>query len=227
MRKFPQQTPRDQGIESMSVRIAVLSDDRSLRDEWLNAINADASFVGIGFGGGQGLRLAVRSTDPHVVVIDTAMGGALGLCADLTTSHVPRVVCANVCEDDDSGLDALSSGARGIVYASAPADDVVKALHVVSNGQVWAPRHVVVATWMRLKTAIDSRNASEAALAQRLSSREREVFRYAAAGLGNKEVANRLAISEATVKVHLTHIFQKLGLRGRGELAAAYHGILR
>ena len=54
-----------------------------------------------------------------------------------------------------------------------------------------------------------------------------ESLRYAAAGLGNKEVASRLSISEATVKVHLTHIFQKLGLRGRGELAAAYHGLLR
>ena len=41
------------------------------------------------------------------------------------------------------------------------------------------------------------------------------------------EAADRLAISEATVKVHLTHIFQKLGLRGRGELAAAYYGIIR
>ena len=54
----------------------------------------------------------------------------------------------------------------------------------------------------------------------------REVFRYAAAGLGNKEVAGRLAISEATVKVHLTHIFQKLGVRGRAELAAAFHGVI-
>src|SRR5262249_6158620 len=222
-----QQAPRERGTHSMSVRIAILSDDRALRDDWLSAVNADGSFVAVGFGGGQGLRLAVRSTDPHVVVIDTGMGGALGLCANLTSGHVPRVICANVSEEDDSALDALSSGARGIVYASAPPEDVVKALHVVSNGQVWAPRHVIVATWTRLKTAIDSRNASEAALAQRLSSREREVFRYAAAGLGNKEVANRLAISEATVKVHLTHIFQKLGLRGRGELAAAYHGILR
>jgi hypothetical protein len=44
--------------------------------------------------------------------------------------------------------------------------------------------------------------------------------------MGNKELAVALSISEATIKVHLTHIFQKLGLRGRGELAAAYHGLL-
>ena len=61
---------------------------------------------------------------------------------------------------------------------------------------------------------------------QALSARERDVFRLAAGGLGNKALAERLAISEATVKVHLTHIFQKLGVRGRSELAAAYHGLL-
>ena len=124
-------------------------------------------------------------------------------------------------------MDALASGARGIVYSSAPIDEVVKALHVLDNNQVWAPREVIVATWTRIRTEQEKRAAAEIALAERLSAREREVFRYAAAGLGNKEVANRLSISEATVKVHLTHIFQKLGLRGRGELAAAYHGLLR
>jgi DNA-binding NarL/FixJ family response regulator len=211
----------------MSVRIAVLSDNRCLSEAWLRAINGEPAYIAIHFASGTGVRLAVRSANPDVVVIDQQMPGAMGLCADLTSGHVPRVVFVNVSEDDDGALDALASGARGVVYASAFPDEVVKALHVVGNNQIWAPRHVIVATWMRMRTETDRRNASEAALARRLSIREREVFRYAAAGLGNKELANRLAISEATVKVHLTHIFQKLGLRGRGELAAAFHGILR
>jgi len=51
------------------------------------------------------------------------------------------------------------------------------------------------------------------------------VLRHAAAGLANKELADRLAISEATVKAHLTRIFQKVGCHSRAELAAAFHGI--
>src|SRR4029453_18938188 len=69
--------------------------------------------------------------------------------------------------------------------------------------------------------------STTAAIERRLSCREQEVLHYAVAGFGNKEVADRLIISEATVKVHLTHIFRKLGLHGRGQLAAAYHGIIR
>jgi DNA-binding NarL/FixJ family response regulator len=70
------------------------------------------------------------------------------------------------------------------------------------------------------------KRSGEVILEHRLSTRETEVFRHAATGVGNKELADRLAISQATVKVHLTHIFQKLGVQSRAELAAAYHGLI-
>ena len=76
-----------------------------------------------------------------------------------------------------------------------------------------------------LVTTTVSRRVGAATLDRQLSRREREIFRQAASGLANKEVASRLAIGEATVKAHLTHIFQKLGVRGRAELAALYHGV--
>lgn len=211
----------------MTVRIAVLSDDSRLSDAWVHAITADPSYEAQVYTSSPGLRLAVRAANPHAIVIDQQLAGAVEICADLTRGQARRVIFINVNPDDESALDALANGARGIIYAAAPATDIVRAVKVLENNQVWAPRHVIVATWTRIRTDQEKRIAAEAVLAQRLSAREREVFRYAAAGLGNKEVASRLSISEATVKVHLTHIFQKLGLRGRGELAAAYYGILR
>lgn len=212
----------------MPVRIAVLSDDSRRSEAWTTAINSDRAYAATAFTtNGGGLRAAVKSASPDFLVIDQQLPGAISLCGDLTSVDGPRTILANVDEHDESAIDALSAGARGIVYASAAPAEVLKALRGVAGNQIWAPRHVVVAMWMRMRMEHEKRLAAETALAQRLSSREREVFRYAAAGLGNKEVANRLAISEATVKVHLTHIFQKLGLRGRGELAAAYHGIFR
>ncbi len=81
--------------------------------------------------------------------------------------------------------------------------------------------------WTRSKATTERPKPSEPDPDERLSGREREVYRHTAAGLSNKELADRLSISEATVKVHLTHIFRKLGVRSRGELAAAYFGIIR
>jgi len=87
------------------------------------------------------------------------------------------------------------------------------------TGDVWAPRDLLAAVWLRhVNASVATRRATEAVLEQRLTLREREVLRCTASGLGNKEVAAQLSISEATVKVHLTHIFRKLGLRSRGEL---------
>jgi DNA-binding NarL/FixJ family response regulator len=130
--------------------------------------------------------------------------------------------------EGDTAVDALTAGARGIVYKKEPLSDVAKAVAAVGKGLVWAPRHIVVAAWTRTRSrAAHPETAADPNVAGRLSDREREVFRYAATGLGNRELADRLSISEATVKVHLTHIFQKLGVHSRGALAAAYFGIHR
>jgi DNA-binding CsgD family transcriptional regulator len=95
----------------------------------------------------------------------------------------------------------------------------------VSEGQVWARRGVLARMEHRSASSAAGRGG-ESMLDQHLSDREREVCRQAAMGLSNREMAKRLAISQATVKAHLTRIFQKLGVRGRTELAAAYHGML-
>jgi len=101
---------------------------------------------------------------------------------------------------------------------------VLKAIAAVRDGLIWARRRVLAATIDLLATAAVA-HFGEALLEQQLSAREREVFRHTARGLANKETAGRLGMSEATVKAHLTHIFQKLGVRCRTELAAEYYGI--
>lgn len=166
-------------------------------------------------------------TSRGVVVIDWRTIGALRLCAELTTCGTGVVMIA-VPDTVDAGIQALTAGAGGIVYQSQPTGDVARAVDVVAKREVFAPRHVVVALWKRSKAeAARHQQSGEPDLDGRLSGREREVYRHTAAGLSNKELADRLSISEATVKVHLTHIFRKLGVRSRGELAAAYFGIIR
>jgi len=139
----------------------------------------------------------------------------------------PYTIVVNAPDTDAWAADALSAGIRGLLSGDASASELLRAIHVVHDGGIWARRRWLVAYVQR---ATDRRREplsmkAATSLDARLSKREREVFRHAATGAGNKELATRLAISEATVKVHMTRIFQKLGLHGRAELAAAYHGL--
>ena len=214
------------GDTTFSSRIAIVSADRLYTDGLLNLLQHETEFVPTSVSPGPQLAAQLRALGPAAAVVDGRAPASLALCGLLVTElRVPVVMVSVV--DEDAAVRALKLGARGIVYGSEAPERIQRAVALVAGGGMWAPRSVLIAAFEQLKIETTARPAPEAALAERLSTREREVFRHTAAGLGNKEVADRLSISEATVKVHLTHIFQKLGLRGRGELAAAYHGIRR
>jgi DNA-binding NarL/FixJ family response regulator len=205
------------------VHIVVLTDDRLFCDGLLRIIAAEESFAAVGQGESAAFRPALRALRPEVLIVDSRMEGAVELCAVLKREGGPAIVLVAAAEGDEWAIGALQAGARGILCKSARAEDLVKAVRVVHEGQIWARRQLMAQWAMRVK-GVTTRPPGEAIL-ERLSNRESEIFRYTAIGLSNKEVADRLAISQATVKAHLTHIFQKLGLRGRTGLAAAYHGL--
>ena len=207
-----------------TVRVAVLSDDRLFGEGLLRIIGAEGSLAAVGHDEKAALGPALRAARPDVLLVDSRMEGALDLCATLKRDRGPAIVLVAADDGDEWGMGALVAGARGILAKSARPADLVKAVRVVHEGQIWARRHLM-AEWMARVPEAATRPAGESMVGG-LSERESEIFRNAAAGLSNKELADRLAISEATVKAHLTRIFQKLGLRGRTELAAAYHGII-
>ena len=209
-----------------SIRVVILSDDRLLGEGLLRIIDGEPSLVVVGEGHRAEFGPPLRAAGPQVLLVDSRMEGTLALCAELRREGGPAVIFMAGQDDDVWTVSALEAGARGILAKSARPEDLVKAVRLVSEGQVWAPRHVLAAWMEHLATVSRAVRAGEPILKQRLSDREREVFRHAAMGLSNKELAERLAISQATVKAHLTSIFQKLGLRVRAELAAAYHGVL-
>jgi DNA-binding NarL/FixJ family response regulator len=176
--------------------------------------------------GGVPSRALLAGSSFDILLLDGRIPGALDLCQHFRDRDHPRVVLVAGRRDDVWGTEAISAGAWGIVYRRAPAESILEAIAAVRQGLVWAPRNLIAAAMVgHLKIASHDDAAPKTELDSLLSSREREVFRHAALGLGNRELADLLAISEATVKAHLTHIFQKLGIRRRAQLAAAYHGI--
>lgn len=162
---------------------------------------------------------------PHVILLDGRMEGVFALCAALAKRRDrPRVLVVAGEKDEEWTAMALRAGARGILQPHSGLKLLRRAIRVVREGQIWAPRRAVAATGLRGGAANVA--LSEQVLVDRgLSAREREVCRHVVCGLSNKEIANRLFISLATVKAHLTRIFRKLGLGSRSQLAAMYCGV--
>lgn len=204
------------------IRIAVLTDDRLFAAGLLRILEAEADFLANEHPQG---AASVSAAATDVLLVDSRMDGAFEVCTAVKRASGAPIILFAAPEEDSWAPDALGAGARGILPRSAGAADLVHAVRVVHDGLIWARRRVIVAWLDRLTSTGGPPRNGGAVLEDRLSGREGEVVRHAAAGLGNREISHRLAISEATVKAHLTRIFQKLGLRSRGELAAAYHGI--
>jgi DNA-binding NarL/FixJ family response regulator len=217
----------------MGVRVAVLSDDRLFADGLVRIVQADEGIAVASASEARNGLMTALSHQPHILIIDGRLANATDLCTKAMgggsrrKTAAPSVVFVAAPEDDNWAIEALIAGARGILGKRAAPGDLHKALRAIVDGQIWSSRRILTASLERLiSPAPAAPRAVACDLHPLLSDREQEVFRLAAMGMANKELAGALSISEATVKVHLTHIFQKLELRGRGELAAAYHGLL-
>ena len=200
------------------IRIAIAADDR-LHGEGLRAILSslpDLSVVGCAEGPGVG-RL-VEAHDPDILLVESHVAGVLELCARMYRLGRPRPILLSVDGDDDWSALALESGARGLLRRSACPAALERAIRVVHEGQIWVPHLVLDRV---VADAAAGRKRRQPAV-DRLSGREREVLRHAGEGLSNKEIAGCLGIRPATVKAHLTRVFQKLGLRDRLQLAVRY-----
>ena len=195
--------------------MAVVTDDNLFREGLIRILSHEKAFT------------IVEATACQVLVLDGRMEDAFARCSAVKREGGPRVVLVAAPIDPTWVNASLAAGARGILARTARPEDLLKAVRVVHEGQIWASRRAIEAWAESMAAGPPQRHPAAAALERGLSERERDVLRLAAEGLGNRELADRLAISQATVKVHLGHIFEKLGVSGRAQLAAAYHGVIR
>jgi len=207
------------------IRIALMSDSSLFRSGLKRILATDRAFVVVGDIAGPSARDVLRKNPPHILLIDAQMEDALAVCYTLRQPGTrPWVILAAANANDDRwAVQALKAGARGILAKNASVETLLKAAHMVHQGQLWASNRVIALTVEELSISAVMSPGIEVAVQNRLSARERQVVRLIVSGLSNLETSSRLGITEATVKAHLTHIFQKLALRGRGQLTARYH----
>jgi DNA-binding NarL/FixJ family response regulator len=132
---------------------------------------------------------------------------------------ITKVLVLTASESVENAIVAMRLGARAVVQKRFAVQTLVEAIRVVAEGLVWMPP--------ALQAEVASQWSSSSS--RSLTGREAEIVGHVAGGLRNAEIAQRLAISEATVKTHLNNIFDKLALRDRVELAvyALRHGLVR
>ena len=208
-----------------AVRVALLSESALFRSGLHRLLGSDPSFLVVAELTAPPVRDLLRSCLPHILLVDVQTAGALEICREFPLNGVrPWVILAGADRDERWAVEALKTGARGILSKSATVESLLKAIRIVHQGEVWASNRVIALTVEELAARSVNPDGGKLAFQERLSPREQEVVHLIVGGLSNLESANRLGITEATVKAHLTHIFQKLALHGRGQLTARYHG---
>jgi DNA-binding NarL/FixJ family response regulator len=212
-------------IASTTIRVALLSESALFRSGLRRLLGTDRSFLVVGEVTAPPVRELLRSSFPQILLVDAQIAGALDFCRELRLNGVrPWVILAGADRDERWAVEALKTGVRGILPKSATVENLLKAIRVVHQGELWAIKRVIALTVEELAARSVNPPVGKLAFGERLSPREQEIVQLIVGGLSNLEAANRLGITEATVKAHLTHIFQKLALRGRAQLAARYNG---
>ena len=163
----------------------------------------------------------VGQASPDVVLMDIRMPGMGGLEATrLMTAQHPevKIVMLTVSDDENDLFEAVKSGAKGYLLKDLEAPQFFEALDAIDRGEAVIPTRLAGNLLDEFRSK--SRGAGEAEPGGALSPREREVLDHVSQGLTNKEVAERLYISENTVKYHMKNILDKLHLRNRSQVIA-------
>jgi DNA-binding NarL/FixJ family response regulator len=213
------------------VRVLAADDQRVVREglAMLLGLLPDVEVVGTAADGEEVLALAAELR-PDVILMDLRMPRMDGVEATRRLRErdpAVKVVVLTTYADDRSVLDALRAGALGYLTKDAGAAEIQQALHRVADGQAAldpaVQRHLVEA----IADGVPSGPAT-APLPDGLTPREAEVLTLIAAGLSNAEIAERLVVSEATVKSHVNHMLAKIGARDRAQAVGyAYrHGLV-
>lgn len=160
-------------------------------------------------------RQSMLTQPPELAVLDFPEGSPCGLdlLRDARTAGIPtRLVLICNEADGDAPLDAVELGVDGLLLRSAPLDTVAHCITTVVRGEQWLDTRAMRAAYERMARR-------QSATPTLLTRRERDVARLVAAGQRNRVIAEKLGISEGTVKMHLHNVYAKMGLESRTQLA--------
>lgn len=224
--------PSAPGAERAKIRIVVADDHPIFRDGLckLLALEEDFQVVAQAQDGRQVLEV-LQQFEPDILLLDLKMPGLDGLATLQrlqSMKNKTKVIVLTASEDKNEFIQAMKFGTSGIVLKQTATELLIKSIRKVNAGEIWLDSHTTAAV-MRQFAAAEEAPPAPAPARERppLSQREREIVALVAQGFKNKEMAEKMFISEQTVKNHLHNIFDKLGVSDRLELAlyAIHHNL--
>jgi DNA-binding NarL/FixJ family response regulator len=165
------------------------------------------------------ITLLTEDANCVVIISDASMNGSAISLAKHLRARFAALLLIFLLQDGrrDQVIEAFRMGARGIVYSNENLSLLAKCIECVSQGEVWVRRADLAMIFEGLlRSNVRITDVTGRAL---LSPREDEISRLVAEGMSNREISSALKISESTVKNSLFHIFEKLGISNRVELA--------
>jgi two-component system nitrate/nitrite response regulator NarL len=171
---------------------------------------------------GEDALAAVRRSRPDILILNLRMPGMDGIAVirALKEEGIPtRVMVLTSRIDEVEALECLRLGVAGIVLKDMEQRQILQCAEKIAAGEVWLERQ----SFSRVLEHLLRREAGFRYVADRLSQRELETLRLCAKGLSNADIAACLSLTEGTVKAHLHHVYQKLGLKGRADLTRFAH----
>jgi two-component system, NarL family, nitrate/nitrite response regulator NarL len=209
-----------------TIRLVIADDHPIVRDGLKKLLLLEDDFEVIGEASdGREVLDKVRDLDPDVLLLDLRMPNLDGLAALQALPQInkrTRVIVLTASEDKNEFVQAMKLGCSGIVLKQTAPDLIVKSIRKVHSGEIWLDSHTTAAVMRQFSTGLDNgmgNNGAKGRERSPLSTREREIVALVAQGYKNKEMAEKMFISEQTVKNHLHNIFDKLGVSDRLELA--------
>lgn len=197
-------------------RVAIIDDQPLVRAGLRRVLCAEEGFDVVGEASdGSDVEWLVRRTEPDVIVLDMRMprvDGAETLRRLCRLEAAPPVLMLTTFGEDEVLSAALRAGAAGFLLKDAPGEEIIRAVQAVARGSGYLDPAVTARVLASYRSSAAPRGDDAA---ERLSARELEVLTHLARGLSNEEIATTLFISTATVKSHVRHIFDKLGVRDR------------
>jgi DNA-binding NarL/FixJ family response regulator len=205
----------------MAIRIFIAAQVRLYREGLVDMLAREPGFSVVGTTGGRNeIVERVRALHPNVVLLDAALPESLITVRELADATPAKVIALASPETEAAVVAGAEAGISGYVTHDDSPADLVATIRSVNRGDLLCSPRVAGALLRRVATLASDRSAGRHDA--RLTSRELEILRLLDEGLSNKQIARQLSIELATVKNHVHHILDKLGVARRGEAVARF-----